>query len=253
MTASRPAAGRVGLAVVLASSLCLWIPWQARGQSERAAEHVERLELVGDYRYAFHPPMSLAEAKNIAYTEAVRMAIDRSRVFLESTASVTDQSLLNHIRQIIASGYLKDVQVIEQPEKERTVYVKVRATVNPEEIKAVIVREVNRQGEGSEPPGLDQNRALKILSVREENDGTVAIVFKALQRLDWLSTAYDGSLRESADLMIDFFDENGVPIISERLPARKAAIGEILNPGQIGVQKVTKPPRTRSYRAWLVK
>lgn len=251
MTAPRQAAGRIRLALLLAWGLCLGLPWSALGQTEGG----ERLEIVGDYRYTFHPPASRAEATNIAYTEAVRMAIDHSRVFIESTANVTDQQLLNQIRQVIASGYLKDMQVTEQVEKERTVYVKVRATVNPREIKAVIAREVNRQGLGpeGEPPGLDQNRALKILSVREEDDGTVAIVFKALQRLDWLNTAYDGSLRESADLMIDFYDEEGVPLISERLPARKAAIGEVLNPGQIGVHKVKKPPRARSYRAWLVK
>ncbi len=102
------------------------------------------------------------------------MAVDRSRPFLDATASVTDQALLNQVRQVIASGYLKDVQVLEQADKERTVYAKVRATINPQEVKAVIEREINR-GQGKESPGLDQNRALKILSVREEADGTVAV------------------------------------------------------------------------------
>lgn len=240
---------RIALAVTVGFGLCL--PWSVRSQPVPPAQN-ERVEIVGDYRYTYHDPMSLAEAKNIAYTEAVRMAVDRSRPFLEATASVTDQTLLNQVRQVIASGYLKDVQVLEQADKERTVYAKVRATINPQEVKAVIEREINR-GQGKESPGLDQNRALKILSVREEEDGTVAVVFKALQRLDWLNTAYDGSLREHADVMIDFYDDQGVPIGSERFPARKAAPGEVLNPGQIGAQKFSKPPRTRSYRAWLVK
>lgn len=249
VAAARRTAGRLGLVLLLAVGFGVPVPAPAEtGKKDQG----ERVEIQGDYRYTFHPPMSLEEARNIAYTEAVRMAIDRSRLVMDATAAVTDQQVLTHIRQIIATGYLKDLQVTEQQEKERTVYVKVRATVNPEEIKAVIVREVNRLGQDAEPPGLDQNRALKILSLREE-DGTVAIIFKALQRLDWLNTAYDGSLRESADVMIDFFDEEGVPIVTERLPARKAAIGEVLNPGQIAVHKVKKPARARSYRAWLVK
>lgn len=237
-------------ALAVAVGLGLSLPWAAWAQPAPPAQH-ERAEIIGDYRYTYHDPVSLAEAKNIAYTEAVRMAIDRSRPFLETTATVTDQSLLNRVRQIIASGYLKDVQVLEQADKERTVYAKVRATINPQEIKAVIEREINR-GQGKESPGLDQNRALKILSVREEEDGTVAVVFKALQRLDWLNTAYDGSLRENADVMIDFYDDQGVPLVSERSPARKSSPGDVLNPGQIGVHKFIKPPRARSYRVWLV-
>lgn len=65
-------------------------------------------------------------------------------------------------------------------------------TANPQEIREVIEREINR-GQGKESTGLDQNRALKILSVREEDAGTVTVVFKALQRLDWLNTAQDES------------------------------------------------------------
>ena len=249
MGPERQGAGRPGLAIALLIGVSLVLPSGAWSQSER-------IEIVGDYRYTFHDPVGLAEAKNIAYSEAVRMAIDHSRVFIESTASVTDQQTLNHIRQIIASGYVKDLQVVEQADKERTVYVKVRGTINSQEIRAVVEREANRgqgQAQGTEPPGLDQNRALKILSVREENDGTVAVIFKALQRLDWLNTAYDGSLRESADVMIDFFDDQGVPIATERYPVRKTTVGEVMTPGQIGVQKFTKPPRTKSYRVWLVK
>lgn len=237
--------GRRGGALAMVACIGLFAPWLAWAQAER-------IEIVGDYRYTYHDPVSLAEAKHLAYTEAIRMAIDRSTPFLEATASLTDQHVLNQVRQIIASGYLKDLQVLEQADKERTVYAKVRATVNPQEIREVIEREINR-GQGKESTGLDQNRALKILSVREEADGTVTVVFKALQRLDWLNTAYDGSLRENADVMIDFYDDHGVPLGSERAPARKTAQGEVLNPGQLGVQKFAKPPRTRSYRVWLVK
>jgi hypothetical protein len=241
----KPEVGGRTLMLVLAWGLVLFPLHVASAQEDR-------MEIVGDYRYFYHDPVSSAEARNIAYTEAVRLAIDSSRIFIDTTRSVMDPQLLNHLKQVIASGYLKDLQVLEESEKGRTVRVKVRATINPQEIKTVLEREINR-GQGKEPPGLDQNRALKILSVREESDGTVAVVFKALKRLDWLNTAYDGSLRETADVMIDFYDEQGVPIGTERFPARKSSNGDMMNPGEIGVAKFTKPSNARSYRAWLVK
>ncbi len=251
MQRQRARMGRWRIALAVTVGCGLGLPGSGWSQPAPPAQP-ERVEIVGDYRYTYHDPMSLAEATHLAYTEAVRMAIDRSRPFLDGTRAVTDPARLTQMRQIIASGYLKDVQVLEQADHDRTVYAKVRATIDPQEVTAVIQREIHR-GPDKDAPGLDQNRALKILSVREDADGTVAVVFKALQRLDWLTTAYDGSLREHADIMIDFYDDHGVPISSDRVPARTAAPGEVLNPGQIGAQTFRKPPRTRSYQAWLVK
>jgi hypothetical protein len=212
----------------------------------------DRIELTGTFRYTYHDPMTLADAKKFACTEAVRLAIESAPFFIDATSSVVDSPLVTDVAQKVANDYVKDVQVLEQGEKGRTVACKVRLFLNREEVRKFIVAELNR-GPGIEPVGIDQNRALKILSSRDAKDGTVEVVFKALKRLDWLNTAYDGSLRESADIMIDFYDEQGLPILSERYPARKAAYGETMNPGETGRHKFTKPPGTKSYRAWLVK
>ncbi len=211
-----------------------------------------RLELVGAYRYHFNDPVTLAEAKNMACTEATRLAIDSSRFFIDATSGVVDSQLVKDLAQKIASGYLKDTQVLDQSDKGRTVYCKVRTFINPEEVNGVILAEINR-GPANDSPGIDQNRALQILSAKEVDDGTVEVVFKALRRLDWLGTKYDGSLRESADLMIDFYDGNGIPLGSQRYPAHKTSDGDVMNPGQIGVHKFPKPPNAKSYRVWLVK
>ena len=102
--------------------------------------------------------------------------------------------------------------------------------------------------------GVDQNRALKILSTREDLDGTVVIVYQALKRLDWLGTAYQGTLREAADVMVDFYDDQGILLRSTRHPARKTATGEdVMNPGGVGTLKVARPLNTKTYRVWLVK
>ncbi|HKW86311.1 MAG TPA: hypothetical protein VJM82_04510 [Nitrospiraceae bacterium] len=237
----------VKLTVILVWSLVLLFPQGLWAQSNR-------VEIVGDYRYTYHEPESPVDAKTIAYTEAIRLAIYSSQVFSEGTARVVeDAQVLRDLAQKIASGYLKDLQVVEQSEKGRTVYCKVRAYLAPDEVKTFIEREINRV-QVKEPSGLDQNRALQILSVQEAKDGTIAVVFKALKRLDWLATAYDGSLRESADVMIDFYDDQGILVRSDRHPARKTSAGDdVMNPGEIRLHKFVKPVNARSYRVWLVK
>lgn len=229
----------------LACGLMLLLPQATQAQNNR-------LELGGAYRYHFNDPVTLAEAKNIACTEATRLAIDSSRFFLDATSNVVDSQLVKDLVQKIASGYLKDTQVLEQSDKGRTVYCKVRTFINPEEVRVVILADINR-GQANDSPGIDQNRALKILSAKEADDGTVEVVFKALRRLDWLGTEYDGSLRESADLMIDFYDDKGMPLGSQRYPAHKTSAGDVMNPGQIGIHKFPKPQNARSFRVWLVK
>ena len=239
--------GCVWLTLILVCGLTLLIPQGSWAQSNR-------VEIVGDYRYTYHDPESSVEAKNIAYTEAVRLAIYSSSVFSEGTSRVVeDAQVLRDLAQKIASGHLKDLEVVEQSEKGRTVYCKVRAYLVPDEVKTFIEREINR-GQVKEPSGLDQNRALQILSVQEGKDGTVAVVFKALKRLDWLVTAYDGSLRESANVMIDFYDDHGILVSSDQYPARKTSAGDdVMSPGEIGLHKFSKPQNARSYRVWLVK
>lgn len=233
------------LLFVLATGLALFPLQPAQADNNH-------LDLVGAYRYHFNDPVSLAEAKNVACMEATRLAIDSSRFFIDATSSVVDSQLVKDLVQKITAGYLKDTQVLEQSDKGRTVYCKVRTFINPEEVRAVILTDINR-GQGNDSPGIDQNRALKILSAKELDDGTVEVVFKALRRLDWLGTEYDGSLRESADLMIDFYDDKGMPLGSQRYPAHKTSAGDVMNPGQIGTHKFPKPQNARSFRVWLVK
>ena len=72
--------------------------------------------------------------------------------------------------------------------------------------------------------------------------------------MDWLGTHYQGGLRESADIMVDFYDGQGFLIRSERHPARRTPTGDdVLNPGEKAVLQVTKPAAAKTYRVWLVK
>jgi hypothetical protein len=70
--------------------------------------------------------------------------------------------------------------------------------------------------------------------------------------LDWQNTAYQGTLRDQADVMVEFFDAQGVLLATARIPARKTQAGDdVMNAGQVGVHKIPKPLNTASHRVWV--
>ncbi len=215
-----------------------------------AAERTsERIDITGDYRYAVRESESPAEAKAFACREAWRHAITTSALYREQTAAVVDSELLRQLVDNLAARYA--AQVVEETEQRKTVSCKVRGTVPTDDM----VFAIRTQLAGGVPVahGVEQNRALRILSVREEN-GVILIQYQALTRLDWLGTHYQGGLRESAEIMVDFVDEAGVLMKTERYPARRTPSGDdVINPGTIAVLKISKPLGAKTFRAWLVK
>ena len=211
-----------------------------------------RIEITADYRYATHETENLAEAKNLVCREAWRLAVVNSPLYREQTASVIDSPLLRDLAYTLATGYVQDRQIIEQTERGRVLSCRVQGYLPTEESTRVIRTQLSGGPPSAE--GLDQNRALRILSVREESSGTIAVQYQALKRLDWLGTHYQGGLRESADIMVDFYDGQGLLIRTDRFPARRTASGEdVLNPGAVAILKVAKPAGTKTHRVWLVK
>jgi hypothetical protein len=84
----------------------------------------------------------------------------------------------------------------------------------------------------------------------------IAVQYQALKRLDWLGTHYQGGLRESADIdiIVDFYDDQGFLLRTDRFPARRTATGEdVMNPAATAILKVTKPAAAKTYRVWPVK
>lgn len=211
-----------------------------------------RFEITGDYRYHAHEFEPVAEAKNLACREALRLAVVNSALYREQTALVVDSPLLRDLAYTLATRHVQDQQILEQTEKGRTLFCRVKGYLPAEESARVI----RTQLAGGPPPaeGLDQNRVLRLLSVKEESPGMLAIQYQALKRLDWLGTHYQGGLRESADIMVDFYDAQGLLLHSERYEARRTANGvDVMNPGAVAILKVAKPAAAKSYRVWLVK
>lgn len=211
-----------------------------------------QIEVSGEYRYLFHDPETSEEALALACREAWRLAVVESSLYREQTASIVDSSLLRDVASNLVTRYLRDQQILEQTERGKTVSCRVRGMLAGEEsVKAI---RTQLAGGASAPEGLDQNRALRILAVREEGNGIVAIEYQALRRLDWLNTHYQGGLRESADIMVDFYDDQHFLLRTERHPARRSVSGDdVMNPGATAVLRVTKPLGAKTYRVWLVK
>jgi hypothetical protein len=197
--------------------------------------------------------MLLADAKVVACEEALRHAVANSPVVREQTASLVDSAAHRDLVQLLVSSYVRDLQIVEHTEKGRTVYCKVKGTLQPEEVQRAARTYPVPVSNGKETSALDQNRALQIVNVRDE-PGFLLVTYRALKRLDWIGTAYQGSLRENADLMVDFLDEQGTLIRTDRYPARRTPTGDdVMNPGEVGVRKIIKPSNAKTYRVWLVK
>ncbi|MEK7235382.1 MAG: hypothetical protein AAB242_02100 [Nitrospirota bacterium] len=211
-----------------------------------------RIEITADYRYAAQDTENIADAKSLACREAWRLAVVNSPLYREQTASVIDSPLLRDLAYALATGHVQDQQIVEQTERGRTISCRVRGFLPIEESTRVIRTQL--AGGPPSTEGLDQNRALRILSAREEGSGTIAVQYQALKRLDWLGTHYQGGLRETADIMVDFYDDQGLLIRTDRFPARRTASGDdVMNPGTVATLKVAKPAGTKTHRVWLVK
>ena len=208
-----------------------------------------QIEVTGAYRYYYHEPQTAAEALTLACREAWRLAVIESSVYREQTATVVDPALLREVAETLVSGYLRDQQIVEQTERGKTVSCRVRGILAEESATAIRVQLAG----GPAAEGEERNRTLRIVSTKEQS-GYLLVEFQALRRLDWLNTAYQGSLRESADIMVDFFDESGILIRTERHPARQSGANQdVMNPGMLGILKIAKPLSAKTYRVWLVK
>jgi hypothetical protein len=235
--------GRDALFIIAVQILALSSPLIALAE-------IARVDITGDYRYAYHEPETASEAKQHACMEALHQAVSTSAAVREHTASIVDSKLFHTLVHTLATKHVTDQQILQQSEKGRTVYCKVKAVFHADEVERVLLAQTS----AAPDQGLDQNRALKILSVHEDPDGTLIILYQALKRLDWLGTAYQGGLRESADVMVDFYDDQGLLLRSTRHPARKTATGDdVMNPGEVGTLKVAKPLNAKTYRVWVVK
>lgn len=125
--------------------------------------------IKGSYCYTYGDNESLREARELTRTLAIRNAIESYRVFIESTSKVKNFQLTNDIVQVISSGYLKNIKVLEYTEEGRTVCETIQATVSPQAVENLLKIAVRKRTKRIEEHGIDSNRYLKIVATRKRS------------------------------------------------------------------------------------
>jgi hypothetical protein len=222
-----------------------------------AANESAVVRISGDYRYAYHDPETAAQAQEIACREALRLAVSTATPVREQIGSVVDPTAFRQLIHTLAAQHVTDYQIVEQFHKGKTAYCKVSAALQPDAVQSVFAAQTQTAPEvkatSASAGALDRNRVIQLMAV-EEQEGTIVVTYQALRRLDWSTTAYQGGLQGLADVMVDFYDSEGILIRTYRHPARRTLAGDdVMQPGQIGVLKVPRPLNSKSYRVWLVK
>ena len=118
-----------------------------------------------------------------------------------------------------STNHVQDQQIVEQTERGHTLSCSMRGFFRTEERTSVM--RMRLTGGSLSAEGLDQNRALRIHRVREEGADTIAVEYQALKRLGWPGTHYQVGLRESTDIMVDFYDDLGFLLRTDRFPTRR--------------------------------
>ena len=86
-------------------------------------------EVSGDYRYTFHESEAIGDAKGHACREALRLAVSTFPAVREYTISPVDAAFSRDLVLLLATQHVTDVQILEQTQKGRTIYCKVRGTL----------------------------------------------------------------------------------------------------------------------------
>lgn len=206
----------------------------------------------GHYCYTYGDKESLKEARDLTRTLAIRNAIESYRVYIESTTTVTNLSLSSNIIQIISSGYLKKMKVVDHTEEGRTICDTIEFMVSPREIEQVIKREVKKRTSKVEEKGIGNNGFVKILRVEEsepkrDKDGDLyknitvrAKIIRKVHRDDehlfMFMTKYDHNGEEQYTLRYKFHSDDS-----------------IMYPGEIVTYYFFKvwESEASSYRLWL--
>jgi len=92
----------------------------------------------GSYCYTYGDNESLKDAREITRAFAIREATESSWVYISSASKVENLQLTKDLVQSISSATLKNLQVIEHTEKDRTICDKIQASVNEKEISELM-------------------------------------------------------------------------------------------------------------------
>ncbi|MDO9527863.1 MAG: hypothetical protein Q7J27_01755 [Syntrophales bacterium] len=199
--------------------------------------YAKRVQIRGEYCYQYGDSESLMVAKEISYAMALRKAIETYKTFISSTSIVKDFKLKKDLIETIASGYVDNVKIIKQDVKGRTVCTTLIGYVNPDAVKSIISRKVERvkKTRTREFKGLISNECIKILNYKREGQH-LSILYQAKKRFNYTFVR----------IVIDCFDRNGNPI-----EGRSSDTASRLDRGEVRKEVVELPGGTASFEIRL--
>ncbi len=108
--------------------------------------------ITGTYSYTFGDSETLVEARKLCKDLALREALESYAIYVESSTTIENYELKEDILHTISSGYLTNVEILEQSEEGRTITTTIQATVQPDDVKSEIEKKV-QQNTSSDPTG----------------------------------------------------------------------------------------------------
>ena len=194
----------------------------------------KQVEISGKYCYQYGDSESLMIAKEISYAMALRKAIETYKTFVTSTSIIEDFQMKKDLIETIASGYVDNVKVINQDVQGRTVCTSLVGYVNPDAVKSIISRKVEKikHPKKSESTVVAEGKYIRILNYKRIGN-EVSILYQAKKGL------YSNYERT---IMINCFDKDGYPMEGRKVYAESG-----LYAGEIRRLTVRTPSGTASF------
>ena len=205
----------------------------------------------GRHCLSFGKDRSLQEARLLVRSLAVRQAIHGTGV-LDELSDPPSSQRIDDLVQILASGYVTDVRVLDHSETGDSVCETVEIRANPKAMRNALRREVRRRSEGIEERGLGNNGCLKLLAVQEDEDRygrRVEAVARVLKATGALQSPEQRRRKPCFKICIDFFGPGEVPLGGEARFIDDSPEGTIS--GEIRSLSFYVPREAQSYRVWL--
>lgn len=147
-----------------------------------AANVIAQDVIQGTYSYTYGDNESLIEARQTCKDLALREAIESYSVYVESSTEVDNFQISEDIIQTISAGYLKDVKIIEQTEEGRTITMTVEATVQSDEVEAMIAERSTTEEEVDSSDEVEADLESRLFSLLTEYEKGMVSVEDAFQQ-----------------------------------------------------------------------
>ena len=214
----------------------------------------ERALIEGEAEYNFSDNETLIEAKSLCYNMALRNAVESYQIFVSSMTDVQNFQLRNDIIQTLSTGYLEDLTVVDEriDKNNNIIYYKLKAYIKPEPFKKALMQEVKRRSNFAKPSAINEGKYLTIINVIEKKQ-IINVVYKKNfgdNKIgnDDCTHSSRGGYNCYSYVMIDYYDEDGIPMNGDRRLTPKGLMA-----GEIRSVSFLKESGVKSYRVWITK